>query len=709
VKALQYQKSAQVQAPRPTFPRKLYFFYERNTGVSPFHVVAGPDGQFPMEQAAGLLAMHCMVGGQTPLEYLKLRAPGKPPAALPKVAAGQAVVTYQNGQLTIEANNASLIDVLRAVCKQIGAELDSQMVADERVFNVLGPGPSREVLGALLSNSHFNYAMAESPSDPNTLASVVVFPKTKGSTQQGTGDSGEQNRGAQAQAGSTDPKASAVEKDSGLKQIKELLATAKVEAAGGAVIETPGEDGVVQVDAAAILQQVEAQLNAAADAAAADGNSAQTGQPAPVEPNPNSGASHGGIGEDIRIGRKTALVRRAVLCPRHRRGSSRVVRLPKKFLELVPGGRIFGLVLATLLVVGASASAGDLAGRVTNGTTKKPAAGDEVVLLTSSNGGMKESARAKTDSAGHFNLTVGDTRGSYVVRVLHQGVTYEKIAEPNSTLVAIQVYNVADKLDGLSAVMDVQRFEARNDRLEVKQLVTMHNASKPPRTLMNDRPFSIQLPANAQVLSGLVLLGDGEPLKGKPAPGERKDEYYFRSPLRPGDTRFAIVYRLPYNGEAVVEPTIRNAQERFVVMLPKSMTFQAQAGGIFQAMLNVTQDNVQGTAPVTLGQTLAFRISGTGTLAELQGREQPSRSDSVQPAGQPDLGFHASPGTSGRDKLILGGLGVVLLVFSVVLIAKTRRQVPPSVEPEVLLVQSRRSQKKGRRKRRVRVSQQYSH
>jgi DNA-binding CsgD family transcriptional regulator len=70
VKELQYQKSAQVQAPRPTFPRKLYFFYERNTGVSPFHVVAGPDGQFPMEQADGLLAMHCMVGGQTPLDYL---------------------------------------------------------------------------------------------------------------------------------------------------------------------------------------------------------------------------------------------------------------------------------------------------------------------------------------------------------------------------------------------------------------------------------------------------------------------------------------------------------------------------------------------------------------------------------------------------------------------------------------------------------------
>jgi len=393
----------------------------------------------------------------------------------------------------------------------------------------------------------------------------------------------------------------------------------------------------------------------------------------------------------------------------NRRGSSRVVLLPKKCSELVSGGKIFGFVLATLLVVGASASASDLTGRVTNGTTKKPAVGDEVVLLTSSNGGMNESARAKTDSAGHFSLNAADDRGTRLVRVVHQGVTYQKMVEPDAAFVAIQVYDVADKLDGLTAVMDVQRFEARNDTLEVKQLITMHNASKPPRTLMNDRPFSIQLPADAQVLSGLVQLGDGEPLKGKPAPGERKDEYYFRSPLRPGDTRFAVVYRLPYNGEAVIEPRIGNAQERFVVMLPKSMTFEPKAGSIFQAMPGVSQDNVQATGPVTLGQTLAFRISGTGTLAELQGRQQPSRSDNVQLAGHADPGFHTAPGTSRREKLILSGLGVVLLAFSVVLIAKTRRQVPPSVEPEVLLVQSRRDQKKGRRKRRVRVSQQYSH
>ncbi len=55
---------------RPDFPRDVYYFYEKNTGVAHFHVEAGPDGRLPVDQAAGLLAMHCMVRGQAPSDYV---------------------------------------------------------------------------------------------------------------------------------------------------------------------------------------------------------------------------------------------------------------------------------------------------------------------------------------------------------------------------------------------------------------------------------------------------------------------------------------------------------------------------------------------------------------------------------------------------------------------------------------------------------------
>jgi DNA-binding CsgD family transcriptional regulator len=60
----------QLSNSRPHFPRDVYFFYEKGTGVAHFHVEAGPDGRFPVDQAAGLLAMHCMVRGQSTDDYV---------------------------------------------------------------------------------------------------------------------------------------------------------------------------------------------------------------------------------------------------------------------------------------------------------------------------------------------------------------------------------------------------------------------------------------------------------------------------------------------------------------------------------------------------------------------------------------------------------------------------------------------------------------
>ena len=60
----------QLSNSRTAFPRNIFFFYEKSTGVGHFHVEAGPDGRFPVDQAAGLLAMHCMVRGQSPSDYV---------------------------------------------------------------------------------------------------------------------------------------------------------------------------------------------------------------------------------------------------------------------------------------------------------------------------------------------------------------------------------------------------------------------------------------------------------------------------------------------------------------------------------------------------------------------------------------------------------------------------------------------------------------
>ncbi len=86
-------------------------------------------------------------------------------------------VNYQNAQLTIVATNSTLGDILRAVRKQTGAEIEIP-VATERVVTHLGPGPARDVIAELLNGSRFNYVLLGSPADSSVLTRVVLVAKT---------------------------------------------------------------------------------------------------------------------------------------------------------------------------------------------------------------------------------------------------------------------------------------------------------------------------------------------------------------------------------------------------------------------------------------------------------------------------------------------------------------------------------------------------
>ena len=96
---------------------------------------------------------------------------------LDSIAAVPPQVSFQNNQLTIVAPNSTLADILRAVRKQTGAEIEIPP-APERVVTRLGPGPARSVVAELLNGSRFNYILLGSPSDDSVLTRVVLVAKT---------------------------------------------------------------------------------------------------------------------------------------------------------------------------------------------------------------------------------------------------------------------------------------------------------------------------------------------------------------------------------------------------------------------------------------------------------------------------------------------------------------------------------------------------
>jgi hypothetical protein len=309
----------------------------------------------------------------------------------------------------------------------------------------------------------------------------------------------------------------------------------------------------------------------------------------------------------------------------------------------------FTLVLLwTLLLV--SASAQTLTGTVTNGTTKKPAAGDDVVLLSLAQG-MEESGRTQTDAKGNFSLKLDNATSPHLVRVIHQSVTYHRMAPPGTTSVEVQVYDVSKKVEGISVTADVMRFQAQGSELQGIRLFAVNNASDPPRTQMSDQSFEFYLPDGAQVDQSMAMTAGGQPISSAPVPQKQKNRYAYVFPLRPGETQFQVSYHMAYSGEASFDPKTLYGAQHFVVVLPKTMQFSPGPGATFQSMQDPRQADsvVQVASNTTAGQPLAFKISGTGTMSEAQ--------EDTQGGGSPVGGAQTSGAVAGRDTRPGGGLG----------------------------------------------------
>jgi hypothetical protein len=331
-------------------------------------------------------------------------------------------------------------------------------------------------------------------------------------------------------------------------------------------------------------------------------------------------------------------------------------RLSKEF------SRCSGFSLATkalslaaiTICLTALAAAQTLTGTVTNSTTNKPAAGDEIVLLKLGQG-MEEAGRTKTDAKGQFSFKLDDAQSPHLIRAIHQDVTYHRMAPPGTTSVELQVYDVGKKIEGIAVVADIMRVQAGQGQLEVMRAFAVQNTSTPPRTQMNERNLEFYVPDGAKIVEGSAMTAGGQPISSAPVPEGEKNRYSFVFPLRPGITQFQVVYDLPYSGSANLDPKSPYPLQHFVAILPKTMQFAAASSAAgFKPMDDPNQPDslVQVASNTKTGQNLAFKISGEGTLETRQEGE-----NGPGPGSQSREGGQTAPGSAAQSNRPGGGLG----------------------------------------------------
>lgn len=343
------------------------------------------------------------------------------------------------------------------------------------------------------------------------------------------------------------------------------------------------------------------------------------------------------------------------------------------------------LLLAAVALLSSTALFGaTINGTVTNRTVNKPSAGDTVVLLQLTQG-MQEAGRTKTDAKGHFSFEFSDS-GPHLIRVEHQKGAYFKNMMPGVSQADIAVYDVAEKVEGISTEADVVRLEADASSLKVTENYFVRNTSQPPRTQMSEHTYEIYLPPDAVIESSAAMAPAGMAVASSPVPLGEKGHYAFAFPIRPNEgdsgTRFQLSYHIPYNGSYKFAPHLPIGADNVAIMLPKSMKLTPGPSTPYQPV----NDNVQAQTflarNVSSSQPLEFSVSGTGSMpreAQEAGGQQGGdtsapasggASADTRPGGGLGEPINAPDPLTKYRWWILGGLSVILAVGAGFLLRK---------------------------------------
>jgi len=276
-----------------------------------------------------------------------------------------------------------------------------------------------------------------------------------------------------------------------------------------------------------------------------------------------------------------------------------------------------------------------ITGRVINQTLSQPSAGDHVILLRLGQG-METESETTTDARGAFSLPVSVANASHLLRVVHQGVNYDQPLKGRQSI-EIHVFDAVPRVSGLSATVGMAQLETDGSMLKVTEMYDVLNASQPPVTQAKARNFEFSISADATLDSFQAKRAGGVWVNlNVSAISGRTGRYAVDFPLRPGDTLFRYIYRVPHSGSLSFRLRPAYPVKNFAVALPPTMTFTPLRSSDF------TSPGIarglrfeQAVSRTELREIPAFEISGMGNSTLGLAPSAPSSGVSADMASPP--------------------------------------------------------------------------
>jgi hypothetical protein len=277
----------------------------------------------------------------------------------------------------------------------------------------------------------------------------------------------------------------------------------------------------------------------------------------------------------------------------------------------------FAIFAALFAMAVAGAEAGTLHGTVKNGTTSKPGAGVEVILIQLQ-GGMQPVANTKSDEQGQFtfdNPTLGTA--PMLVRAVFHGVNFHQPVPPGRSDVEIEVFEPTQDAKTISVPTHIVIFQPNGSRLTVGEEYSIMNNANPKQAYFRaDGNFEFALPDGATIQQAAAWGPSGMPVV-QATIDKTKNRYAIAFAFRPGESGVRFSYEMPYPGNAasIKIPTVYPDAKLLVLGAP---TLQVTGDGL-EPNGQEQGMNIYGRGALAKGSVFTVSVSGTAPPPNARG------------------------------------------------------------------------------------------
>jgi hypothetical protein len=317
-------------------------------------------------------------------------------------------------------------------------------------------------------------------------------------------------------------------------------------------------------------------------------------------------------------------------------------------------------------------------GSVKNGTTGKPAADVEVILIQLQ-GGMQPVLNSKTDAQGQFSFDYPSIGAQpMLVRAVYRGINFHQPLPPGQNQVQVEVFEPSKDPKTISVGTHFVIFQPNGTTLEVGEEYAIKNDSQPALAYFRaDGNFEFAIPEGANLKQIAAQGPSGMPVVQAPI-DRGKNKYSVAYAFRPGENGVRFSYELPYSGNAATVrlPTVYPGA-RLVLVAPPTVQVTGeglQSNGQEQGMSLYSRDNLAANSTLT--------VSVAGTAPPPSGNDSASADSDAGPQNR-EAQQGSGPSAGAAIQVVPGRLDVLkwpivggfLCMFALLAILLARRPV----------------------------------